>query len=106
GPIVSSARTTQFLDGEFLVAGIEEDGIHIRRHPRGLIDRLGTGHVDDLHRRNPRQSILQIAMRAESEMVTNLDRIRPAEALLLDADAADFYSWRAGRFHEGASDFS
>src|ERR1700686_1854980 len=56
----------------------------MRRHERGLLDGLGTGHVNDLNDGNPRQSILQVAMRADSEMIADLDRIRPAETLLLD----------------------
>ena len=49
-----------------------------------LLDGFGTGHVNDLNYGDPGQSILQIAMRADSEMVADLDRIRPAETLLLD----------------------
>src|SRR5258708_20590380 len=40
--------------------------------------------MDDLNQGNPGQSILQIPMCAVSEMIADLDRIRPAEALLLD----------------------
>src|ERR1700730_12155535 len=49
-----------------------------------LLDGLGAGHVNDLNHGNPGQSILQIAMRADGEMIADLDRIRPAETLLLD----------------------
>ena len=56
----------------------------MRRHTRGLLDGLGTGHVNDLNDRYPGQSILQVAMHTDSEMIADLDSIRPAEALLLD----------------------
>ena len=56
----------------------------MRRDARGLLEGLGTGHVDDLNDGNPGQSILQIAMRSVGEMIADLDRIRPAETLLLD----------------------
>jgi hypothetical protein len=40
--------------------------------------------VDNLNEGNSGQGLLQIAMRTEEEMIAELDRIRPAEALLLD----------------------
>ena len=40
--------------------------------------------MDHLHHGNSRQCILQIAMCADGEMIADLDRVRPAEALLLD----------------------
>ena len=83
-PIVSSARAAQLLDRKLLVAGIEQDGIHMRRHPGGLLDRLRPGHMDNLHDRNSGQSLSKVAMRAMGEMVADLDRIRLAETLLLD----------------------
>src|SRR6266852_2322558 len=58
----------------------------MRRHPRGLLDRLGTSHMYDLDDGNPRQCVLQIAMRALGETIADLDRIRAAEVLLLDDD--------------------
>ena len=56
----------------------------MRRYERGLLDGLGTGHMNDLNDGNPRQCILQVAVRAVSEMIADLDRIRTAETLLLD----------------------
>ena len=56
----------------------------MRRDSRGFFDGLGTGHVNDLNHRNPGQSFLYIAMSADGEMIADLDRIRPANALLLD----------------------
>jgi hypothetical protein len=56
----------------------------MRRDSGRLFDGLGTGHVNDLNHGNPGQSILQVAMCADSEMIADLDRIRPAETLLLD----------------------
>ena len=54
------------------------------RDSHGFLDGLGSGHVNDLNHGDPRQSILQVAMSADSEMIADLDRIRPAEPLLLD----------------------
>src|ERR1019366_1176350 len=56
----------------------------MRRRLRRILDGLGTGHVDNLNHGYPRQSFLQIAVRAESEMIADLNRIRPAEMLLFD----------------------
>ena len=56
----------------------------MRRDSGRLFDRLWTGHVNDLDHGNPWQSILQIAMRADGKMIADLERIRPAETLLLD----------------------
>ena len=81
---MSSAGAAQFLDGEFLVAGVEQDCVHMRGYPHSFVDGLGTGHVHDLNDRNSGQGVLQVAMRADGEMVADLDRIGPAEALLLD----------------------
>jgi len=83
-PIVRPAGTAQFFDRELLVAGIEQDGIHVGRDASGLLDRLGTGYVDDLNHRNPGQGLFQIAMGSVREMVAQLDGIGPTEALLLD----------------------
>ena len=76
----------------------------MRRDLGRLLDGLGAGYVDDLNDGNPGQSILQIAMRADGEMIADLDRIRPAEALLLDdvgersaAKSAGMSRWRVGR---------
>ena len=56
----------------------------MRRQERGLLDGLGTGHMNDLHHGNAGQSVFQVAMRADSEMIADLDGIGPAETLLLD----------------------
>src|SRR2546421_2134998 len=56
----------------------------MRRDSRGFFDGLGTGHVNNLNHGNPGQGFLQIAMRAQSEMIADLDRVRAAETLLLD----------------------
>ena len=56
----------------------------MRRESGRLFDGLGTSHVDDLNHGDPRQSFFQVAMRAVNEMVAELNRIRPAEPLLLD----------------------
>jgi len=54
------------------------------RHARSFLYGLGAGYVDNLNEGNSGQGLLQIAMRTEEEMIAELDRIRPAEALLLD----------------------
>ena len=47
----------------------------MRRDLCGLLNRIGAGHVDDLHNRNPRQRILQIAMRTDGKLdATKLKR--------------------------------
>ena len=79
-----SARAAQFLDCKFLVAGIEQDCIYVRRDAHDFFDRLGAGHVDDLYDFDAGKSILQIAMCANGEMIANLNRIGAAEALLLN----------------------
>ena len=56
----------------------------MRRDSRGLLNGFGSDHVNDLNDGNPGQSILQLAMRAQTEMIADLDRIGPAETLLLD----------------------
>ena len=56
----------------------------MRRGLGRLLDGLGAGYVNDLNHGNPGQSFLQIAMRVDGEMIADLDRVRPAEALLLD----------------------
>jgi len=90
-PIVSSARAAEFLDRQFLVAGIEQDRIHMRGDVDRFLDGLGAGHMDNLNDRNPGQGVFQIVVRADSEMVADLYGVRAAEALLLN-DLADALS--------------
>jgi hypothetical protein len=83
-PIVISARPPEFLHSKFLVAGVEQDCIHVRQDAHGFFDRLGAGYVEDLYDFDAGKTILQIAMRANGEMIANLNRIGATEVLLLD----------------------
>jgi hypothetical protein len=58
-PIVRSARASQLFHRQCLVAGIEQDRIHVFCGFRGFLNRFGTGHMDDLHDRDARQRVLQ-----------------------------------------------
>jgi len=49
GPIVPAARAAEFLDGELLVTGIQQQGVNMRGNGNGLIHRFGTANVYDLH---------------------------------------------------------
>ena len=90
-PIVRSARAAQFFHRKFLVAGIEQYAIDMLRLLFGLLNRFWPGDVDDLHHGNPGQRILKLAMSTFNDVIANLNRIRPAEPLLLD-DGADTLS--------------
>src|SRR5919107_580381 len=55
-PVVRAARAAEFLDGEALVAGVEQQRVHARRDAQSLVERLLAADVHDLHDRDAGQA--------------------------------------------------
>jgi hypothetical protein len=82
---VDLAGSTEHLGLQCRLARIEEERVDRFVHELlHLVERLGTGHVDDLHQLDSWQRMPQLLVRAVSQFVDDLDRVGAASALLRD----------------------
>jgi len=98
GPVVGAAGAPELLDGEFLIAGVEEDGVDVWSDGGSLFDGFGTGDMDDLDDFDSGESGFEVAVRAVGEVIDDLNCVGAADAMLGD----DFVDGLAAGEKEGA----
>src|SRR5712691_11343425 len=81
-PVVEPSCAAKLLDREGRIPGIEEKGVDRGRHVLGLRHRVLTGDMDNLDQVNARQCCPQVLVCPVHEMITELECVDTAAALL------------------------
>ncbi len=81
-PVVRASSASQLFNVQIQIAGVEQQGVHMRRRGDRIIHRCGIGNVDDLNQRDTRQRITEMGININRQMLAKLNCVGATTTLL------------------------